>query len=67
MWERRVAYLVGFILGFMAAISLVSISQVRYKYVPTANPLGVVYKIDRLTGDIYLIAGTSISEVEAVK
>ena len=67
MWERRVAYLVGFIIGFMVAISLVSISQVRYKYVPTANPVGVVYKIDRLTGDIYLIAGNSISDVEAVK
>ncbi len=67
MWERRVAYLVGFIVGFLSAIFLVSISQVRYKYVPTANPLGVVYKIDRLTGETYLIAGNSISEVEAVK
>jgi len=67
MWERRVAYLVGFIIGFMVAISLVSISQVRYKYVPTANPLGVVYKIDRLYGDTYLILGNTISKVEEAK
>jgi len=65
MWERRVAYLVGFIIGFIVAISLVSIIQLRYTYVP--GPLGSVYKIDRLYGDTYLILGNTISKVEEAK
>ena len=65
MWERRVAYLVGFIAGFIVAISLVSIIELRYIYMP--GPMGGVYKIDRLYGNTYLILGTSISKVEEAK
>lgn len=62
--EHIISILLVFILGLLLGLGASQIDTMRYQYIPIKD--GLVYKIDRINGKIFIITPSSAEIIKKV-